>query len=225
MPRPLKCAPVNGRPTLPWRDLPGFDGHYGLEILTASDEEVTAQVRVRDELKQPAGLVHGGVFASIAESMTSIGTWLAVRDDGYSAQGLSNQTSFLRPILDGRIHAVARRRHRGRTTWVWEVEITDDQQRLCALVRVRASMLNGCAYCVDMHTKDARAQGETEQRLYAVATWHEAPFFSAAERAALALTDALTLLAGNPLPDHVVAEAQAELGADGLAAATWIIVT
>ena len=86
-------------------------------------------------------------------------------------------------------------------------------------------MLNGCAYCVDMHTKDARAQGETEQRLYAVSTWHEAPFFSPAERAALALTDALTQLAGNPLPDDVVAEAERELGAEGLASATWIIVT
>ena len=93
------------------------------------------------------------------------------------------------------------------------------------LIRVRASMLNGCAYCVDMHTKDARAKGETEQRLYAVATWHEAPFFSPAERAAFALTDALTLLAGNPLPDAVVAEAERKLGRDGLAAATWVIVT
>jgi 1,4-dihydroxy-2-naphthoyl-CoA hydrolase len=118
------------------KDLQGFDGLYGLEIHGISEDEVTAQVPVRDELKQPAGLVHGGVFASIAESMTSIGTWLAVRDDGYGAQGLSNQTSFLRPILDGTIHAVARRRHRGRTTWVWEVEISDDQQRLCALVRM-----------------------------------------------------------------------------------------
>lgn len=93
------------------------------------------------------------------------------------------------------------------------------------LIRVRASMLNGCAYCVDMHTKDARAKGEAEQRLYAVAAWHEAPFFSPAERAAFALTDALTLLAGNPLPDAVLAEAEAQLGAEGLAAATWIIVT
>ena len=93
------------------------------------------------------------------------------------------------------------------------------------LIRVRASMLNGCAYCVDMHAKDARAKGETEQRLYAVAAWHEAPFFSPAERAAFALTDALTLLAGNPLPDAVLAEAEAQLGAEGLASATWIIVT
>ena len=93
------------------------------------------------------------------------------------------------------------------------------------LIRVRASMLNGCAYCVDMHTKDARAQGETEQRLYAVATWHEAPFFSPAERAALALTDALTQLPGNPLPDAVLVEAEAELGKEGLAAATWVAIT
>ena len=121
---------------LPWRDLPGFDGLYGLEVVTISDEEVSARVAVRDELLQPAGLVHGGVFASIAESITSIATWSAVKGEGRTAQGLSNQTSFLRPIVGGTIHAIARRRHRGRTTWVWEVEITDDQQRLCALVRM-----------------------------------------------------------------------------------------
>jgi 1,4-dihydroxy-2-naphthoyl-CoA hydrolase len=120
--------------------MPGFDGLYGLEILTMSHDEVTAQVRVRDELKQPAGLVHGGVFASIAESITSMTTWNAVRANGQSAQGLSNQTSFLRPILDGTIHAVARRRHRGRTTWVWEVDITDDEGRLCALVRMTVAI-------------------------------------------------------------------------------------
>jgi 1,4-dihydroxy-2-naphthoyl-CoA hydrolase len=118
------------------RDVQGFDALYGLEVLAVSDEEVTARVAVRDELKQPAGLVHGGVFASIAESITSMATWLAVHDDGRSAQGLSNQTSFLRPILGGTIHAIARRRHRGRTTWVWEVDITDDEDRLCALVRM-----------------------------------------------------------------------------------------
>jgi uncharacterized protein (TIGR00369 family) len=116
--------------------MPGFDGLYGLEVLTMSDEEVTARVAVRDELLQPAGLVHGGVFAAIAESIASTATWVAVAPGGQSAQGLSNQTSFLRPIVDGTIHAVARRRHRGRTTWVWEVEITDDEGRLCALVRM-----------------------------------------------------------------------------------------
>ena len=120
----------------PRGSLPGFDGLYGLEILTMTGDEVTARVAVRDELKQPAGLVHGGVFASIAESIASLATWRAVQADGRTAMGLSNQTSFLRPILDGTIHAVARPRHRGRTTWVWEVEISDDDQRLCALVRM-----------------------------------------------------------------------------------------
>jgi len=113
-----------------------FDALYGLEILELTGERARAQVKVEEHHKQPMGLVHGGVFASIAESITSIGTWQAVQGDGMVAQGLSNQTSFLRPILDGTIHAVARRRHKGRTTWVWEVEITDDQERLCALVRM-----------------------------------------------------------------------------------------
>jgi 1,4-dihydroxy-2-naphthoyl-CoA hydrolase len=127
---------VTDTPSLPWRDLAGFDGLYGLEILSISENEVRAQVKVRDELRQPAGLVHGGVFASIAEATTSMATWWAVQGEGRSAQGMSNQTSFLRPILDGTIHAVGRRRHRGRTTWVWEVDITDDEDRLCALVRM-----------------------------------------------------------------------------------------
>jgi uncharacterized protein (TIGR00369 family) len=130
----------------PFGELPvGFDRLYGLEIVSLGEDEVRAQVRVRDELLQPAGLVHGGVFASVAESITSIATWLAVHDEGKSAQGLSNQTSFLRPILDGTIHAVARRRHRGRTTWVWEVEITDDEQRLCALVRMTIAVRDAAA--------------------------------------------------------------------------------
>jgi 1,4-dihydroxy-2-naphthoyl-CoA hydrolase len=118
----------------------GFDALYGLELLAMDDESVSAQVAVRDELLQPAGLVHGGVFASIAESICSIATWRAVQADGRSAQGLSNQTSFLRPITGGTIHATAKRRHRGRTTWVWEVDITDDEGRLCALVRMTVAV-------------------------------------------------------------------------------------
>jgi 1,4-dihydroxy-2-naphthoyl-CoA hydrolase len=116
----------------------GFDGLYGLVIdgLDLDAGEVRAHVDVADHHLQPAGLVHGGVLASIAESITSMATWYAVQPDGKSAQGLSNQTSFLRPLLGGTIHAVAHVRHRGRTTWVWEVEITDDEDRLCSLVRM-----------------------------------------------------------------------------------------
>jgi len=120
--------------------LPGFDTLFGLEIVSSSAEEVYGRCPVRDELKQPGGLVHGGVFASMAESIASMGTWVAVAPDGMAAQGLSNQTSFLRPIKEGTIHARARRRHKGRTTWVWEVDITDDQDRLCALVRMTVAV-------------------------------------------------------------------------------------
>src|SRR6476661_5762513 len=90
---------------LPFKDFPGFDGLYGLELLSMDDETVTAQVAVRAELLQPAGLVHGGVFASIAESICSFATWAAVQPGGQSAQGLSNQTSFLRPFTVGTTHA------------------------------------------------------------------------------------------------------------------------
>ncbi len=117
-----------------------FDALYGLEVLEIDDERVRAQVAVRDELKQPMGLVHGGVLASIAESITSLATFRAVFPDGSSAQGLSNQTSFVRPISEGTIHAAARRRHRGRTTWVWDVDISDDQGRLCAMVRMTVAV-------------------------------------------------------------------------------------
>ena len=132
MPRPMD-TPLGEFPV-------GFDRHYGLEITSISDEEVTARVAVRPEVLQPAGLVHGGVFASMAESMTSIATWLAVHEQGKAAMGQSNQTSFLRPITSGTIHATGRCRHRGRTTWVWEVDITDDEERLCALVRMTVAV-------------------------------------------------------------------------------------
>ena len=125
---------------LPYRADHGFDGLYGLEILAMSHTEVTGEVMVRDEIKQHAGLVHGGVYASIAESLASLGTAFAVIDEGKMAMGLANQTSFMRPITEGTVHAVARRLHRGRTTWVWDVEITDDQGRLCVVTRMTVAV-------------------------------------------------------------------------------------
>lgn len=114
----------------------GFDALYGLELLEVTDALVRAQVAVEDKVKQPFGLVHGGVLASIAETLASVGTAVAVMPEGMAAMGLSNSTSFLRPITEGTIHARALRRHRGRTTWIWDVEITDDAGRLCALARM-----------------------------------------------------------------------------------------
>jgi 1,4-dihydroxy-2-naphthoyl-CoA hydrolase len=114
----------------------GFDRLYGLEVLDYSDTEVRAQVTVRDELKQGAGLVHGGVYAAIAEAIASMATWLAVMPEGNIAMGQSNSTSFLRPITEGTVHALATRLHRGRTTWVWDVGFSDDAGRTCAVTRM-----------------------------------------------------------------------------------------
>jgi len=116
--------------------LRGFDRLYGLELVAISDEEVRGRVRVREELKQPAGLLHGGVYASVAEALASLATYRAVMADGSSAMGLSNSTSFLRPVTEGVVNAVGRRLHRGRTTWVWDVLFTDSQDRACAATRM-----------------------------------------------------------------------------------------
>jgi 1,4-dihydroxy-2-naphthoyl-CoA hydrolase len=120
----------------PTRIPPGFDSLYGLELIEITPDVARGRVRVRDELKQPFGLVHGGVYAAIAESLASFGTAVAVSQDGKIAMGLSNQTSFLRPVTEGTIHAVGVPRHRGRTTWVWEVEMSDDHDRLCVITRM-----------------------------------------------------------------------------------------
>jgi AhpD family alkylhydroperoxidase len=97
--------------------------------------------------------------------------------------------------------------------------------QLRELVRIRASQLNGCAYCIDMHTKDARAIGETEQRLYGLAAWAETPYFTARERAALAFTEAVTLLANDHVPASAYDAVAAEFSADEVAALLSLIVT
>ncbi|SRR5258707_186626 len=114
----------------------GFDRLYGLELLEMTDSEVRARVLVRDEHKQPAGLVHGGLYASIAESISSIATGITVLEEGNVAMGMSNNTSFLRPTTAGTVHAHAVRLHRGRTTWIWDVSFSDDDGRVCALTRM-----------------------------------------------------------------------------------------
>jgi AhpD family alkylhydroperoxidase len=96
---------------------------------------------------------------------------------------------------------------------------------LIELVELRASMINGCAYCVDMHTKDARLAGETEQRLYAVSVWHEAPFFSPRERAALRWTDALTDIAHVDVSDELYHEVRSHFSEREVVDLTMAVVT
>ena len=97
--------------------------------------------------------------------------------------------------------------------------------RMRELVRVRASQLNGCAYCIDMHTKDARAIGETEQRLCALSAWRDTPFFTERERAALAFTESVTLVAADHVPDEAYEHVAAHFTPDEVAALLAAIVT
>jgi AhpD family alkylhydroperoxidase len=99
------------------------------------------------------------------------------------------------------------------------------ESSLIELVKLRASMINGCAYCVDMHTKDARFAGETEQRLYAVAVWREAPFFTSRERAALSWTDALTDIAHGHVTDQLFREVRSHFSERELVDLTMVVVT
>jgi AhpD family alkylhydroperoxidase len=98
------------------------------------------------------------------------------------------------------------------------------EPQLVHLVKLLASYANGCAYCVDMHTKNARAGGETEQRLYATAVWREAPFFSERERAAFAFTEALTRLDARGVPAAVFADARRQLSEPELVSLTLTII-
>ena len=98
------------------------------------------------------------------------------------------------------------------------------EPRLLHLVKLYASILNGCAYCIDMHSKDARYHGETEQRVYAVSVWRETPFYSPRERAALAWTRAVTVLGSDGVPDEVYAEVRQHFDEKELVALTMAIV-
>src|SRR3954454_14860171 len=139
-----KVAMKGKRYPPPVSEAPGFavpldetlDGVLGFETLEVGPDRARSRARVTTSHKQPYGLVHGGVYAAMAESLASHATANAVYADGDIAVGLSNHTSFMRPVLDGYVHANGRCVHRGRTTWIWEVELTDDDGRLCALSRV-----------------------------------------------------------------------------------------
>jgi AhpD family alkylhydroperoxidase len=105
-----------------------------------------------------------------------------------------------------------------------ELDAVEFDPKLRELVRIRASQLNGCAYCIDMHTKDARAVGETEQRIYALPAWRETPFFTDRERAVLAFTESVTLVADTHVPDEAYEAIAAELSDQEIAALVSLLV-
>jgi uncharacterized protein (TIGR00369 family) len=118
------------------RQLSAFDEFIGTELLVADDGLVEARVPLAPQLLQPLGMVHGGVYAVIAEGLASLGTNRAVVPEDRIGVGQSNSCTFLRPITSGAINARATVRQRGQTTWWWDVELSDDQDRLCAMSRV-----------------------------------------------------------------------------------------
>jgi uncharacterized protein (TIGR00369 family) len=123
------------RPVIPIEK--SFVGLIGLEIDAAEGEgRLSGRLPVADSVCQPMGIVHGGVYAAIAETLASMGTAMVVRPAGATPLGMANHTTFLRPVSEGTIHATANAFHRGRTSWLWDVEMRDDRDRLCATSRV-----------------------------------------------------------------------------------------
>lgn len=108
----------------------------GTEWLSDDPDDARARIPIRDDLRQPFGLMHGGVLSSLVESACSRSTALAVLEDGMAAMGQSISVSFVRPITAGHAEVRARARHRGRTTWVWEAEVLDADGRLCATAQM-----------------------------------------------------------------------------------------
>jgi uncharacterized protein (TIGR00369 family) len=113
-----------------------FDELIGTEWLSDAPDHAHVRLAVRDELRQPFGLLHGGVLSSLVESVCSWATARAVIPDGMAAMSQSLAISFLRPVLEGSAEVEATARHRGRTSWVWDVEVRDAEQRLCALAQM-----------------------------------------------------------------------------------------
>ncbi len=126
--------PPTGREVVAESDC--LDGVLGFEVVEMSDVHAVGRFPIANRVRQRFGLVHGGAYAALAEMLATEATVAVVYPGGFAAMGISNDTSFLRGARGEWITARARRRHRGRTTWVWEVDHTDDEGRLCAVSRV-----------------------------------------------------------------------------------------
>ena len=128
-------SPVDSYPA------PGtLDDALGFELLEASPERVRGRFEAKQRVQQMFGLVHGGAYMAFAESMASVATFIAVAGDGNIAVGQANDNHFFRPVTEGSVHADGAPIHRGRTSWVWDIRFTDDEERLCASSRVTVAV-------------------------------------------------------------------------------------
>ena len=117
-----------------------FDALLGTEWLDDDPDHARVRVELRDELRQPVGLLHGGVISSLVESVCSRATALATMGEGMMAMGQSISVSFIRPVTEGGAEVIAKARHRGRTTWVWEAEVLNDDGKICALAQMTVAV-------------------------------------------------------------------------------------
>ncbi len=113
-----------------------FDALIGTEWLSDEPDDARARIPIRDDLRQPVGLMHGGVMSTLVESVCSRATALTVLADGMAAMGQSISVSFIRPITAGHAEVRAKAQHRGRTTWVWDAEVLNADGKLCALAQM-----------------------------------------------------------------------------------------
>jgi uncharacterized protein (TIGR00369 family) len=113
-----------------------FEGFLGLDWVDLTSDSAHVRFRVRENLKQPLGLLHGGIYCAVAETVASVATVREVWKDGLIASGLSNSASFLRPVTSGTVDVVARLRSHDEREWLWSHEFRDERGRLCALVDV-----------------------------------------------------------------------------------------
>src|SRR3954447_21706535 len=140
--RQVNFMPVPNEPTYAIPMDETLDGILGFEVLELGPDTASARFEVQNRHRQPFGIVHGGVYAALAEGLASGATYRQVVEDGKIAVGASNHTSFLRPVSGGVVTANARAVHSGRTTWVWEVEFTTDAGKRCAVTRVTLAVLD-----------------------------------------------------------------------------------
>jgi 1,4-dihydroxy-2-naphthoyl-CoA hydrolase len=113
-----------------------FDGYVGTEWISLDPDDARCRVAVRDELRQPYGILHGGVYSTLVESLCSYVTAVSVYDEGKIAMGQAIEVSFLRPVSAGHAEVRAVARHRGRTTWIWQAEVLDGEERLCGIAKM-----------------------------------------------------------------------------------------
>jgi uncharacterized protein (TIGR00369 family) len=121
-------------PAIPLPDT--FEGFLGLEWIELNEELAHVTLEVRDNLKQPLGLLHGGIYSAVAETLASVATVHGVFRDGMTGSGISNAASFLRPVTGGTLEVICRRRSKEPDRWVWGTEFFNDDKKLCALVEV-----------------------------------------------------------------------------------------